>query len=132
LSAGAQTDLKALRILLVEDDELVRDFVNAALITNVEAINQVEDIRAIDFAWISAKNFNFIICDYNLPYKGNGVDLLIMLQDQLGRKMPSLIISGSSAVILPVDHPNIQFLPKPFNVSQLHLAIRNSLNRPQA
>jgi signal transduction histidine kinase len=116
-------DLNSLHILLIEDQESIREFVREALIHEVASITQLTNFSDLDQLKSNNQPINFIVSDFNLTPSLNGVDLAEKIQIKFGRPIPTLIISGQSKRPIATFNPLIGYLPKPFNVSELLFAI---------
>jgi signal transduction histidine kinase len=115
--------LKSLHVLLIEDQESIREFIREALINEVATITELTNFS--NLAQLNTNNnpINFIVSDFNLSPTLNGVDLAQRIQAEIGRQIPTLIISGQSKSPIVTPNPLIGYLPKPFNVSELLSAI---------
>ncbi len=111
--------LSRLKVLVIEDDAGVREFVSEALyplVNTVMAPSNVNDIRQL----ISmASSCNFIVCDYDLPGDLKGYALTSRLRQSGNENIPALIISGRSELKPPFGFAQTAFLQKPFDATQL-------------
>jgi signal transduction histidine kinase len=115
--------LDSLHVLLIEDQTTIREFVREALIHEVASITELTAYSDLDQLNLINCPINFIVSDFDLTPTLNGVDLAERIQVSIGRKVPTLIISGQNKNPLTGDNPLIGYLPKPFNVSELRLAM---------
>ncbi len=118
------------RVLLVEDDSLVRQFAEAALVSggySVVAVGNGPD--ALGAALHQERPFDLVVTDVVLPGMG-GNDLAERLADYLpGIKV--LFVSGyteNAVVHQGVLSPGTSFLSKPFTVSSLLTKVRSLLD----
>ncbi|MCX7771155.1 MAG: ATP-binding protein [Proteobacteria bacterium] len=116
-----------IKILLIDDDEQVRDVTKGILKSfGIEVI----DTENTDFALeaIEKQNFDLIICDVVMPRK-SGIEFYTQLKNK-GIKTPILFISGYSADIVSekygVELQNI--IIKPFTPLTLISKIKSMLN----
>ncbi len=119
------------RILLVEDDELVRSFALKALSTHnydVTAVGDPED--AIGLFDTSNKNFDLLVTDLMLPGMSG-----IVLAERLKSKNESLALlfcsgyPGNKERLEEIGGKGVQFLQKPYGIEDLLRAVRYALNR---
>jgi DNA-binding response OmpR family regulator len=118
------------RILIVDDEFDIVDFVSDALGRNVEcrvssASNRAEALQAIE-----SQGVDLLIVDLNLP-DGNGAELLAALR----KKHPlasAIVVTGSPSVDTAVSalrHGAVDFLAKPFTVDEFLRCVRTALHR---
>ena len=121
------------RVLLIEDDDLVRGGLALALINNgfvVQAVATAEEAIEV----VHHKLFQSIICDYNLPGM-NGLEFFIRAKSLAVRSTNILITAFgfdhiyNSALTAGID----AFFEKPFTIqsliSCLNSGSKNSPNR---
>ena len=121
-------------VLLVEDDDLVRNGLAMALMSNgfvVHAVSTAEEaIKVVQY-----KLFQSIVCDYNLPGM-SGLDFFIQMKTFKTRSTNILITAYgfdhiyNSATTAGID----AFFEKPFTIraliSRLNSGNNNPSNRP--
>lgn len=107
------------RVLLVEDDDLVRRGVTMALTSNgfiVHAVSDAEEAAKV----IRHKRFHSIICDYNLPGM-NGLDFFWQMKTFTTRSTNILITAfGVDKISNSAKAAGIHaFFEKPFTIDSL-------------
>ena len=118
-----------LRVLLVDDDDLVRSSMEAVLEelghVPVLAASGEEALRTLQ----EDLPFDLVIMDMNMPGLG-GSGTLPRLR-ALRPSLPVLLATGrvdQTARDLMADHPPVAILPKPFSLKDLHLNIQSLLH----
>src|SRR5690606_36340439 len=115
-----------MRILLVEDDELLGDGLKNGLTQHGHAVDLVKDgVTAKQVVNKEADAFEIIILDINLP-KLSGLDLLRLLRGQ-GYLRPILILTARDStadLIRGLDTGADDYLIKPFNLDELCARLR--------
>lgn len=116
-------------ILVVEDEELILDLVTEAL----EMYGyRVTPFKSADAAWSFIESCGYspvlLITDLQMPGELDGVELVRRVQ-QAKPLTPVVVASGyhSSAEAL-ANHP-VFWLPKPFEIEELHAACRKLIQQ---
>ncbi|HVK80274.1 MAG TPA: ATP-binding protein, partial [Verrucomicrobiae bacterium] len=117
-----------LRVLLVDDDELVRDALTHTLTESGFSINAVSNTNAA-LAQAASNTFDLAIIDVALGPQESGVDLAHALAGSLP-ELKILLISGYSPEKLDADTSAIAFLQKPFTQETLLSSIA-ALHAPE-
>lgn len=116
------TDLKALSLLVVEDEPLLRRQLSAHL-TRLGAEVATADSLAAARRQLGGEPFDFILLDVNLP-DGLGTDLL---RDQSCSPATAVIVmtanSGVAGAVEAMRLGAVDYLVKPFEASELPLVI---------
>lgn len=113
-------DLKGLRVLLVEDEEVVRDFVTSMLEAWGIFVTAVSDVEtAAEEMYTKDKGFHVVISDVVLP-DGNGHDLARRIMNDFPH-IRVLLMSGYIRIKEMFDastlaEENIAFIQKPFSI----------------
>jgi two-component system OmpR family response regulator/two-component system response regulator QseB len=118
-----------MRILLVEDDALLGDAVQAGLKQAGHAVDWVYDGIAAETA-LAAEDYAAVVLDLGLPRKG-GLDVLRGLRAKK-RAMPVLILTARDTVddrITGLDTGADDYLVKPFDLGELNARLRALLRR---
>jgi CheY-like chemotaxis protein len=116
------------RILLVEDDEIVRDLLGRNLTVRGHEVSIAEDARSA-LAYLSATPFDLIVLDINLPDQTGWEVLRTALRegwlhpqdiDGGGQKLPVVVLSAVRVGPRRLEefHP-LAYLPKPFPMEAL-------------
>jgi DNA-binding response OmpR family regulator len=112
-----------MRILVVEDDEVVRSAVARALRADGHAVTTARDLAAAREC--VAGGMDLIVLDLRLP-DGYGLELCRELRSH-GSSAPILVLTALSAVARRVEGLDAgadDFLAKPFAVSELRARVR--------
>lgn len=113
-----------MRILLVEDDELLGDGLRAGLVHYKYTVDWVKDGQAALQA-ITAEQFEVIILDLGLP-KRSGIEVLKSMRSK-GITTPVLILTARDGVenlVTGLDSGADDYLAKPFDLEELCARIR--------
>ncbi|MCK4608775.1 MAG: response regulator transcription factor [Gammaproteobacteria bacterium] len=113
-----------MRVLLVEDDELLGDGLQAGLTQFHYIVDWVKDGQAAINA-ITAEQFEIIILDLGLP-KRSGIEVLKVIRSK-GIITPVLILTareGTENLVQGLDSGADDFLAKPFDLDELCARIR--------
>ena len=118
-----------MRILLVEDDELLGDGTRAGLEQKGYTVDWVKDGHDALQA-LKADTFEIIVLDLGLPRK-NGLEVLVSLRRD-GIQTPVIILTARETVedrIKGLDAGGDDYLVKPFNIDELYARIRSLQRR---
>lgn len=118
-----------MRILLVEDDELLGDGLQAGLAQQGFAPDWVKDGVAAELA-AGASHYSAIVLDLGLP-RLSGMALLQRLR-AAGNKVPVLILTARDAVedrVKGLDAGADDYLVKPFDLHELSARLRALIRR---
>jgi two-component system, OmpR family, response regulator QseB len=113
-----------MRILLVEDDELLGDGLQAGLIQRSYTVDWVKDGLAAEQA-LEYDDFDVIVLDLGLP-KRSGLSVLETIRKK-GKKTPVLILTARESVddkILGLDTGADDYMVKPCDLDELAARIR--------
>jgi DNA-binding response OmpR family regulator len=126
-----------MRILIVEDDPLLGDGVQAGLRQAGFTADWVRDGRAAEAA-LASEEFSALVLDLGLPGKPDGMALLAGLRGR-GATLPTLIVTARDTVadkLAGLDGGADDYLVKPFDLDELaarlRALIRRSHGRPAA
>jgi two-component system response regulator QseB len=120
-----------MRMLLVEDDEVLGDGLKAVLTQNYHTVDWVRDAESALPA-LATSHFDLIILDLNLPGR-TGLEMLESLREE-GQSTPVLVVTARTQVsdrILALDGGADDYLIKPFDVDELLARIRALHRRSQ-
>lgn len=120
-----QSETKLGRVLLVEDEELIRETIALALADEGYEVWTAEDGRkAMDWACQASgrefQSFDLIILDLMLPYI-NGLDLCRLIRRE-GNSVPILILSAKGSEtdrVVGLEVGADDYLTKPFGMREL-------------
>ncbi len=118
-----------MRILLVEDDDLVGSAVKQAL---NDAASAVDWVRSGEMALssLSMEDYSLVLLDLGLPKK-DGLEVLRLLRRNK-KTMPVIIITARDSIedrIKGLDEGADDYLVKPFSIDELHARIRAVVRR---
>ena len=118
-----------MRLLLVEDEPEIRDFLEQPLADAGYEVDTAKDGRtAIQLA--SGKKYDALIVDLGLPDQ-DGIDLILQLR-RFGISSPVLILSARRSVgdrVKGLEQGGDDYLTKPFALAELLARLRNLLRR---
>jgi two-component system OmpR family response regulator len=118
-----------MRILLVEDDDLVGGAVKQALNDATFAVDWVQDGETA-LSSIKIEDYSLVLLDLGLPKK-DGLEVLSTLRKN-NKTMPVIIITARDSIedrIKGLDHGADDYLVKPFSIDELHARIRAVVRR---
>lgn len=120
------------RILLVEDDPLVRDFAAATLDELGYRVIEAENGEAALNILESGTDVDLVFSDVVMPGKVSGLDLARFVREN-HPKARMLLTSGYSERLSPDElGPDIAFLPKPYLLGELAVAVRKVIGHAPA
>lgn len=128
----SSSEHEAVRLLLVEDDEPLRDMLSDQLDARGYDVHAVADGRAAIGA-VGATPFDVIILDRMLPFV-DGVDVLRWLREQ-EVKTPVILLTALGRLperIEGLEAGADDYVVKPFEIDELHARIRAVLRRRTA
>jgi two-component system copper resistance phosphate regulon response regulator CusR len=121
-----------MRILVVEDDPAVREFLRESLEEMSYAVTLAQDGEAAE-RFLEEERFNLILLDLNIP-KRDGFEVLHSLEGRMDRPAV-LVLTERSRVedrIRGLDAGADDYLPKPFSLAELSARIRALHRRARA
>jgi hypothetical protein len=127
---GETTDRGSETILLVEDNESVRELIASALRRQGYGVLEARDgIEAIGLA-AGRSDIGLLLTDVVMPHLG-GRELAAELSARHGGRLKVLFMSGyTRGTGVPEDGPGTGFLQKPFTPLELGRAVRDLLDAP--
>lgn len=118
-----------MRLLLVEDDDMIGDGLHQALRLEQYAVDWVRDGQAAELA-LNSHQYDLILLDLGLPKK-SGTQVLTQYR-QKGGNAPIIVITARDATedrVKGLDGGADDYLVKPFNIDELLARIRALLRR---
>lgn len=118
-----------MKILIVEDDNDLREITTHSLKKERYVVSQAPDYRTA-LQKIEDYDYDCILLDIMLP-DGNGLDLLAELH-ALGKHTNVIILSAKDSLEDKVNGLDLgadDYLPKPFHLAELHARIKSLLRR---
>lgn len=128
-----------MRILLIEDDEVLGDIVQRSLHAaghRVDSARSLEDARL----WWLSQPYDAVLLDLNLPLSrqprsglGNGLDLLREMRAR-GERVPVLVLTARDRTeqrIAGLDAGADDYLGKPFDLAEVEARLRALVRRAQ-
>ena len=118
-----------MKILIVEDDNDLREITTHSLEKERYVVSQAPDYRTA-LQKIEDYDYDCILLDIMLP-DGNGLDLLAELH-ALGKHTNVIILSAKDSLedkVNGLDSCADDYLPKPFHLAELHARIKSLFRR---
>ena len=124
------------RVLIVDDEEGVRDFLSRTLDAEYDVLAVSDGISALHQLRETGETreaYNLVIADLRMP----GMDGLTLIREvkQLNPQMPIIIITGFSSESSAIEAVNLGvsgYLTKPVGIPQVLAAAAKALGQPAA
>ena len=93
-------------------------------------VDTASDYRQVT-AVLAATPPDIILCDYRLQDAMTGLEVLRRLEQQHGKPIPAIIITGEHTSVVETEHQQKDYLllTKPIQPMQMQVAISNLLTR---
>lgn len=121
-----------MRVLIVEDEKDICDFLKKSLQSECYAVDTAEDgEKGLYLA--QTNTYDLIILDNNMPKK-TGLEMCVDLREKKNN-VPILMLSVQSETTTKVDLLNAgadDYLTKPFSIDELHARMKALLRRPKS
>lgn len=131
LNSGADHLLMGKKVLVIDDDEKIRESMDSAL-TEWGCVARVCSGYSDAFKLIDGEIFSpdIVLCDYHLKFSANGVATSQSLRSILGDSIPIIIITGDSEPrrIQDIVENNFSLLQKPVSPDELKLKMLTVLS----
>jgi len=130
VATTASNEYAGLNVLVVDDDELVRNS-TAGLLSSwgcrTSGVGSLAEVKQVS----AHERFDLIVCDYRLP-DGNGLELADCIQTHCKEKPEFILISGdtSPGVLQAVVAKGHHLLHKPVRPAKLRSMLAFVLKRP--
>ena len=114
-----ETRLVGVRVLVVEDEALLRDMLADALTLARAHVTAAQDGSVAWRAW-QAGAFDFVLSDHRMP-DCTGYELLQRIRAS-GSSVPFILVSGQGLEAMEKElarDPRVRLLPKPFEMPRL-------------
>ena len=115
------------RILVADDDALIRQLISSALSRNGFEVNAVSDGEQVWEA-LCHEHYDLLVTDNEMP-RLTGTKLIERIRDA-GMSLPVIVASGTFSMEWARNNPQLQIaavIPKPFGLLELLDAVRNVL-----
>jgi len=129
LGLRAETRLAGVRVLVVEDEALLRDMLADALTLARAQVTAAQDGAVAWRAW-QAGAFDLVLSDHRMP-DCTGYELLQRIRAS-GSDVPFILVSGQGLENLEKElarDPRVRLLPKPFEMPRLLALMSQMLER---
>ncbi|MCG8605220.1 response regulator [bacterium] len=117
------------KVLIVDDEDSIRWIIERKVTKDryevVACASYEEALRAT-----RKSTPDLILSDYNLSQKEDGIDLAQAIIKRTKKAIPVIIMSGYKECHERVQASRFEYLPKPFDLNQLMLLIRDALAKP--
>jgi CheY-like chemotaxis protein len=119
-------DIRGMRVLLIEDDELGRAALKGLLQSWGCGVIEASTTSAAIEHWNPQQLPDFILTDYRLRGARNGVDTVRQLRALAGHDIPACVISGDTAeeVKARIQAAGLVLLQKPVKPAKLRSVLR--------
>lgn len=111
-------------VLLIEDDHLVAEAMNAVLLEWGCLVDRCESLAEVSHFALGAERVpDVVLTDYCLPDAKSARDVMRVLHDEFGRHLPTIVVSGEVAALVDLKDEADALLVKPAEHGALRQAI---------
>lgn len=131
--SGAFRALHGLRVLVVDDEETVRESSAVALGLYGMQVELADGPGpALAIARRLGRELDLLIVDFRLRDGEDGIQLVAQMRSLLGRPLPALLVTGDTALdrVREAQQSGLRVLYKPVRTQELAEAIRDEISRP--
>ena len=117
------------KILVVDDEEIIRDGCREVLSKNGYEIDMAEDGN-IGFKKLEGKNFDLVLLDLKMPGI-SGMDFLEGVR-RIDTDIVNIVITGYASIESAVEAMNLgayDYIPKPFEPEQLRQVVKRAIEK---
>ncbi len=117
-----------MRLLLLEDDAILKDSIEEFLIAQNYTVDSFENGEDA-FDAIFSVDYDLLLLDVNIPGAFNGFSLRRALADE-NKNIPTIFVtsmSSADALIQGYAHGCCDYIKKPFDLTELLLRVRHAL-----
>jgi len=124
-------DIRGMRVMLIEDDELGRAALNGLLQSWGCVVIEASSASSALERWDHRLVPDFILTDYRLLGAQSGVDAVRSLRAAAGREVPACVISGDTAEDVKelINTAGLLLLQKPVRPAKLRSVLRHAWNQ---
>jgi signal transduction histidine kinase len=124
-------DIRGMRVMLIEDDELGRAALNGLLQSWGCVVIEASSASSALERWDHRLVPDFILTDYRLLGAQNGVDAVRSLRAAAARDVPACVISGDTAEDVKelINTAGLLLLQKPVRPAKLRSVLRHAWNQ---
>jgi signal transduction histidine kinase len=130
--AAKLQDIRGMRVMLIEDDELGRAALKGLLQSWGCVVIEAYSVSTARERWDHRLVPDFILTDYRLLGAQSGVDAVRSLREAAGREVPACVISGDTAEDVKelINTAGLLLLQKPVRPAKLRSVLRHAWNQP--
>ena len=123
-----------IRVLLIDDDDLVRDGLSTLMTSwrmQVESYASIASMAA-RLESEDGADFTIIVSDFQLSDTETGFDAIQRARELLGNDVPALIVTGTTdpELLQAIKESGIRMLKKPVKAAKLRALINHLINTP--
>jgi signal transduction histidine kinase/CheY-like chemotaxis protein len=121
--------LENIHLLVIDDDPEILTGMKLILEQWLCVVDTASDYHQASAA-VAARLPDIILCDYRLQDNMTGIEVLHSLEQQQGKPIPAIIITGEHLTTIEAElhQTDYQLLSKPIQPMQLHASISNLLD----